>query len=218
MHSMPAAIETCIVQLSSLLKAESADKQLARVFEHCNHHFPNDIGVLSIFFFNIVRMSPGQAIFLGANIPHAYLSGDCMECMACSDNVIRAGLTPKFKDVDTLLSMIDFQSKTSDMIFFQPLAHGTYSKLFKPPVKDFAVVEIDVPCGVNEYVIDNRAFGSIIIVLNGKASTESSDQVVLNLTEGSIVFIPATVKSVKLTLDTASGKGFRAYQALYNDF
>ncbi|CAJ0750428.1 1406_t:CDS:2, partial [Entrophospora sp. SA101] len=30
-------------------------------------------------------------IFLGANEPHAYLSG---ECMAASDNVVRAGLTP----------------------------------------------------------------------------------------------------------------------------
>lgn len=218
MHSPPESIEACIAELSTLLKAESADKQFARVFEHCNHHFPNDIGVLSIFFFNIVRMAPGQAIFLDANIPHAYLSGDCIECMACSDNVIRAGLTPKFKDVDTLLSMLDFQSKTCDSIFYQPLAHGTYSKLFKPPVKDFAVVGMDVPHGVAEYAVDNRAFGSIVIVLNGTASATPDDGAQFNLTAGSIVFLPATVKSVQLSIDTGTGEGFRAYQALYNDF
>ncbi len=38
----------------------------------------------------------------------SYLDGHCIECMACSDNVVRAGLTPKFKDVDQLCSMLTF--------------------------------------------------------------------------------------------------------------
>ena len=38
-----------------------------------------------------------QAIFLPANEPHAYVSGELVECMATSDNVIRAGLTPKLR-------------------------------------------------------------------------------------------------------------------------
>ena len=40
-----------------------------------------------------------QAIFLPANEPHAYVSGELVECMATSDNVIRAGLTPKLRCV-----------------------------------------------------------------------------------------------------------------------
>jgi mannose-6-phosphate isomerase class I len=44
-----------------------------------------------------VRLAPGEAIFLAANEPHAYVSGELVECMATSDNVIRAGLTPKFR-------------------------------------------------------------------------------------------------------------------------
>lgn len=218
MHSSPESIQSCITQLSNLLKANNDDQQILRVFEHCNFYFPNDIGVLSIFFLNIVQMKPGQAIFLDANVPHAYLSGDCIECMACSDNVIRAGLTPKFKDVETLLNMLDFQSKTCETIFFEPLAHGTYSKLFKPPVKDFAVIEINVPNGVNDFTVDNRAYGSILLVLNGKASAASTDSFLFDLKEGSIVFIPATIRHVKLTMDTSGSGGFCAYQALYNDF
>ena len=46
---------------------------------------------------------------MGANEPHAYISGDCVECMALSDNVIRAALTPKFKDVDTLCSSLHYR-------------------------------------------------------------------------------------------------------------
>lgn len=52
-------------------------------------------------------------MFLRANLPHAYLSGDCVECMACSDNVVRAGLTPKFMDVPTLCSMLDYTPKSA---------------------------------------------------------------------------------------------------------
>ncbi|CAD7934882.1 unnamed protein product [Amoebophrya sp. A120] len=47
-------------------------------------------------------------LFCKANVPHAYLNGNCVECMALSDNVIRAGLTPKFKDVDLLLKICDY--------------------------------------------------------------------------------------------------------------
>jgi len=70
--------------------------------------FPGDVGVFSPYLLNVVTLAPGEAIFLAANEPHAYLSGDCVEVMACSDNVVRAGLTPKFKDVDTLTSMLSY--------------------------------------------------------------------------------------------------------------
>ena len=46
---------------------------------------------------NATAMFVAQAIYLGANVPHAYISGEIMECMAASDNVIRAGLTPKLR-------------------------------------------------------------------------------------------------------------------------
>ena len=59
-------------------------------------------------------LQPGEAMFLKANLPHAYLSGDCVECMACSDNVVRAGLTPKFMDVPTLCQMLNYEPKSAD--------------------------------------------------------------------------------------------------------
>jgi mannose-6-phosphate isomerase len=70
--------------------------------------YPGDVGVLSAFFMNYVKLSPGEALYVGANEPHAYLSGDCIECMATSDNVVRAGLTPKYRDVQTLCSMLTY--------------------------------------------------------------------------------------------------------------
>lgn len=58
---------------------------------------------------NYLRLSPGEAIFLGANTPHAYLYGELVEVMQNSNNVVRAGLTPKFVDKDTLLQMLTYE-------------------------------------------------------------------------------------------------------------
>lgn len=33
---------------------------------------------------------------------------DTLECMSRSDNVVRSGLTPKFKDVETLVTMLTY--------------------------------------------------------------------------------------------------------------
>ena len=62
-----------------------------------------DKGIYSIYFFNIVRIFPGEAIFQEAGLPHAYLEGQIMELMANSDNVLRGGLTPKYVDVPQVI-------------------------------------------------------------------------------------------------------------------
>lgn len=71
--------------------------------------YPADIGVLSVFFLNYLQLVPGEAVCLDANEPHAYLSGEIVECMAASDNVVRAGFTPKYRDTQTLCSMLTYK-------------------------------------------------------------------------------------------------------------
>lgn len=56
-----------------------------------------------------VRLPPGHALYLPANEPHAYLAGELVEVMAASDNVIRAGLTPKFKDAEVLVESLTYR-------------------------------------------------------------------------------------------------------------
>ncbi|TRY96024.1 hypothetical protein DNTS_002171 [Danionella cerebrum] len=101
--------------------------------------YPGDIGCFSIYFLNRILLQPGEAMFLGANEPHAYLSGDCVECMACSDNTVRAGLTPKFIDVETLCEMLNYRpAAVRDKIF--PAVQDNSDPciwLYNPPVPDF---------------------------------------------------------------------------------
>merc|ERR1712228_6451 len=78
--------------------------------------YPGDVGVLAVFMLNCFLLRPGEGIFLDANLPHAYLSGDCLECMACSDNVVRAGLTPKLRDTAVLCEMLNYEKMSKPKV------------------------------------------------------------------------------------------------------
>jgi mannose-6-phosphate isomerase len=67
--------------------------------------FKEDRGLLFSMFMNYLQLKQGEFIFINANVPHAYIKGDCAECMANSDNVIRLGLTPKFVDANNFLKV-----------------------------------------------------------------------------------------------------------------
>ena len=51
------------------------DNDIAQLVLKLNEQFPGDIGIFCPFLLNYVRLDPGQAIFLGAGEPHAYISG-----------------------------------------------------------------------------------------------------------------------------------------------
>ena len=85
------------------------DSRLPELIQRLNKQFPNDIGLFcGCLLLNHVGLNKGEAMFLQAKDPHAYISGDIIECMAASDNVVRAGFTPKFKDVKNLVEMLTY--------------------------------------------------------------------------------------------------------------
>lgn len=73
------------------------------------HH---DRGVFSVYLLNLIRLNPGQAMYLSAGVPHAYLDGVGMEIMANSNNVLRGGLTPRHVDVPELMNTVVFQGES----------------------------------------------------------------------------------------------------------
>lgn len=118
--SSPEKLKSASHDLLHLTQHESSDfaagggpspnsgQELSDLVQRLDSQFPGDVGLFVLFFLNYVKLEVGQAMFLRADDIHAYLSGDIMECMAASDNVVRAGFTPKFKDVDTLSSMLTY--------------------------------------------------------------------------------------------------------------
>ena len=67
-----------------------------------------DIGYALLFLLEYKRLAPNQICYIAPGTPHAYLSGEMIECMACSDNVIRGGLTTKHVDKKNFLKFVNF--------------------------------------------------------------------------------------------------------------
>lgn len=99
--------------------------------------YPEDSGLFLPLVLNVIKLEPGQAMFLHAQTPHAYLEGTALEIMASSDNVLRAGLTPKYIDIDELLNSTTFQSIALEHLLTHPISKD-YNIDFPVPVNDFA--------------------------------------------------------------------------------
>ncbi len=61
--------------------------------------------------------------------------------MALSDNVVRAGLTPKYCDVDTLCSMLHYRAGQPD--FLEPVALDSSTVLYRPPADICSEFEVE---------------------------------------------------------------------------
>ncbi|OWM74216.1 hypothetical protein CDL15_Pgr008529 [Punica granatum] len=133
-----------------------------------------------------------EALYLGANEPHAYLSGQCIECMATSDNVVRAGLTPKYRDVQKLCSMLTYKQGSSEILRGVPL--NTYTKKYLPPFDEFEVDSCLLPKETSAVFL--AALGPSIFlftVVKGKISVRSSAEGV-SVNEGDVIFVPANTE------------------------
>jgi mannose-6-phosphate isomerase len=129
-----------------------------------------DRGIFSIYFFNIVQINPGEAIFQKAGVPHAYLEGQNIELMANSDNVLRGGLTPKHVDVTELMKHTLFEEIVPEIMMGNPARIG--EKIYPCPVPDFGISKIDLNAG-SIYSASAESF-EIILVTEGGALVNNS--------------------------------------------
>ena len=169
--------------------------------------YPGDVGVFCAFLLNHVRLEPGQAMFLAANEPHAYIHGDCIECMATSDNVVRAGLTPKLKDVETLVEMLTYRSFMPSSVMTQGQAVSAATTLYKVPIPEFTVMQVVLSKGgVMKEEVKAVQGPSILICVEGEGTLDGNEPV----KPGCVYFVPA---GQGYTLQWTSGNVMRVFQA-----
>uniref|UniRef100_A0A7N0VM86 mannose-6-phosphate isomerase n=1 Tax=Kalanchoe fedtschenkoi TaxID=63787 RepID=A0A7N0VM86_KALFE len=174
---------------------ELTDKELLVL--RLEEQYPGDVGVVSAFFLNYVRLEPGEALYLGANEPHAYLSGECIECMATSDNVVRAGLTPKLRDVQTLCSMLTYKQGSPEIL--KGISLNPYMKRYLPPFDEFEVDHCALPQGAST-TFPAIPGPSIFLVMAGRGTMET-DSLKEEITEGDVFFAAADCP-ILLTAET----------------
>ena len=126
-----------------------------------------DAGLVCFYLFNIVHLKEGEGIFQDAGIPHAYLRGQNVELMACSDNVIRGGVTPKIISV-TPQNQSEFTYKT--------------------PVNDFALAQIHVEAQQHTELTLQSA--GILLVMQGELKIQEKSTA-LTLKQGESAFVTA---------------------------
>lgn len=116
---------------------------------------------------------------------------DIVECMAASDNVVRAGFTPKYKDISTLTSMLSYNSAPVDE---QKMKHFKfkdckYSNLYDPPIEEFSVVRTNLK-NTEVEKMDAVQGPSLIIVTSGSGKLTAKG-IEYDLKQGSVWFVGA---------------------------
>lgn len=163
--AVASSLDALLDAVRALPKADRtpADVLLLRLADQ----YPDDVGCFAAYLLNQVTLAPGEALFLPANEPHAYLSGDCVEVMATSDNVVRAGLTPKFKDVPVLVKMLTYAAGPPLPPVVTRLGPGVVR--YTPPVKEFMLEQVEVRPGqgADAVALPALAGGSVLVVLAG---------------------------------------------------
>jgi len=156
-----------------------------------NKEYPGDIGILSPLILNLVLLEPGEAVYLSAGEPHAYLHGLGIELMANSDNVLRGGLTPKHVEVPELLKIVKFE--TGPVRKIEPETIDGCRTIYESPAREFLLSRISVDEG-NAFISPSDRSVEILICFKGKAEIEDFERGDhMPLTRGKSVIIPSAV-------------------------
>lgn len=169
-------------------------------------YYPDDSGLFSPLLLNVVKLNPGEAMFLFAETPHAYLQGVALEVMANSDNVLRAGLTPKYIDIPELVANVKFEPKPASELLTAPVKSGAELD-FPIPVDDFAFSLHDL--ALQETSIDQRS-AAILFCVEGEAVLSKGEQRIV-LKPGESAFIGADESPVNAS---GTGRLARVYNKL----
>ncbi|HCD7250623.1 TPA: mannose-6-phosphate isomerase [Citrobacter farmeri] len=168
--------------------------------------YPDDSGLFSPLLLNVVKLNPGEAMFLFAETPHAYLQGVALEVMANSDNVLRAGLTPKYIDIPELVANVKFDAKPANQLLTTPVKNGAELD-FPIPVDDFAFSLHSL--SAQETAIDQQS-AAILFCVEGEAVLSKGEQRLV-LKPGESAFISAEESPVSVS---GVGRMARVYNKL----
>jgi mannose-6-phosphate isomerase len=158
--------------------------------------YPGDPGVVTALMLNLLRLEPGEALFLPAGNLHAYLRGAGVEIMSSSDNVLRGGLTPKHVDLTALLEVLDFSAGPVTAI--TPAARPDGVELIYPcPAPEFRLSRMQLDGQASWKALDRRGPEILLCVAGQGQAREMSGQE-LTLARGNALFVTASVGQYEL--------------------
>jgi mannose-6-phosphate isomerase len=187
-----------IVQAAGTVQGPDDLVAFARTACELNAYYPGDPGVLAALLMNRITLQPGDALFMPSGNLHAYLSGGGVEIMANSDNVMRGGLTPKYVNVDQLLTILDFTPGLRGLI--TPIEESQGVWRYPTPAPEFALWRIE-PYG-EQVAVPAAGSGRVLLVTDG-GLTATSPTAELDLARGQAALLSADEEAVLTGRGTA---------------
>ncbi|MFG2908728.1 mannose-6-phosphate isomerase, class I [Kitasatospora sp. NPDC048286] len=157
--------------------------------------YPGDRGLLAALPLNHVRLGAGQALYLDAGMPHAYLRGVGVELMAESDNVLRCGLTAKHVDVDGLLAVTSFRTGEPEVLVPRPTGRDG-EEAFASPAEEFGLFRLRP--GATTVRVDLTT-PQILLCVSGRARLRAPGGAELPLPAGASAYLRPGAGPVELT-------------------
>ncbi|WP_313276893.1 mannose-6-phosphate isomerase, class I [Timonella senegalensis] len=154
--------------------------------------YPSDPGALVSLLLNRFSLEPGQAVYLESGQIHAYLHGLGVEVMASSDNVLRAGLTPKRVDIPELLHCTDFAPAPASRPTLRTGTGGLTE--YRPGIDEFALLY----GRVSGSALITHNGPRVLVALNGLVHVTSALGSLGVVNQGQSVFIPHGVGNIAL--------------------
>jgi mannose-6-phosphate isomerase len=151
-------------------------------------HYPDDVGVIISLMMNRMTLQPGEAAFLGAGIIHAHLKGLCLEVMASSDNVLRAGLTKKHIDREGLVSCLG-ETGMARIARVNPEFVLADTEVFSPAGVEFALAITQVSHADPQGVAVVAAKESLLICTGGEVEIRCASGERVPLGRGDSVYL-----------------------------
>ncbi|KAF2768056.1 mannose-6-phosphate isomerase [Teratosphaeria nubilosa] len=162
---------------------------------------------------NYLVLQPGQSIYIPADGIHAYLSGDIIECMARSNNVLNTGFCPRADrdNVELFCSCLTFTPHSAEECLLREFASERSQKgkstKFSPPMSEFDMLQTRLEPGEKESLKPVAGPG-VLIQKKGGAKIKANGKEV-DGSEGTVWFVPQGTE-----LDFEAGKdGLLAHMA-----
>ncbi|KAL1540675.1 mannose-6-phosphate isomerase [Salvia divinorum] len=165
------AVSKLISRLNMRIKVRGLTEKEELVLR-LEKQYPGDVGVIASFLFNYVKLK--------------------------FDNVVRAGLTPKKLDVQTLCSILTYKQGFPEILRGVP--SNPYTVKYLPPFDEFEVDQCILPQGAST-VFPAIPGPSVFLVMKGRGTVRQAFSEEL-VGEGDVLFTPA---NAQISVRTTSG-------------
>ncbi|ATG56677.1 mannose-6-phosphate isomerase, class I [Brachybacterium ginsengisoli] len=185
----PEAVDEVVAACRARSEAgASPSPRIDRFISLLAEHHRGDPGVVAALLLNPVTLQPGEAMYVPAGALHAYLHGVGIEIMAASDNVLRAGLTPKQVDADEVIQCVSVTAAPPMRV--APERQNQTSIAYYAPVDDFELAVTEVEAGGAPNLVPGSG-PRILLGLDGEVTlrTLAGDRM---LRAGQAAFVPAS--------------------------